>query len=134
MRTALDSSVLIQLYRKQPGWEVWRELLAKAATEGELIISPVAFAEYSTAYPTVASVQADLARLQVIYEPIKPEAAYLAGQMFLRYRREGGPRQHLIPDFLIAAHASTQADRLAAIDRGFFRTYFPDLEIMNDER
>ena len=133
MRTALDSSVLIQLYRKQPGWEVWRELLAKAATEGELIISPVAFAEYSTAYPTVASVQADLARIQVIYEPIKPEAAYLAGQMFLRYRREGGPRQHLIPDFLIAAHASTQADRLAAIDRGYLRAYFPDLEIMKDE-
>ena len=130
MRTALDSSVLIQLYRKQPGWEVWRELLAKAATEGELIISPVAFAEYSTAYPTVASVQADLARLQVNYEPIKPEAAYLAGQMFLRYRREGGPRQHLIPDFLIAAHASAQADRLAAIDRGYLRAYFPDLPLL----
>jgi len=130
MRTALDSSVLIQLYRKQPGWEVWRELLAKAATEGELIISPVAFAEYSTAYPTVASVQADLARLQVIYEPIKPEAAYLAGQMFLRYRREGGPRQHLIPDFLIAAHASAQADRLAAIDRGYLRAYFPALPLL----
>ena len=130
MRTALDSSVLIQLYRKQPGWEVWRELLAKAATEGELIISPVAFAEYSTAYPTVASVQADLARIQVIYEPIKPEAAYLAGQVFLRYRREGGPRQHLIPDFLIAAHASTQADRLAAIDRGYLRAYFPALPLL----
>ena len=130
MRTALDSSVLIQLYRKQPGWEVWRELLAKAATEGELIISPVAFAEYSTAYPTVASVQADLARIQVIYEPIKPEAAYLAGQVFLRYRREGGPRQHLIADFLIAAHASTQADRLAAIDRGYLRAYFPDLPLL----
>ena len=130
MRTALDSSVLIQLYRKQPGWEIWRELLAKAATEGELIISPVAFAEYSTAYPTVASVQADLARLQVNYEPIKPEAAYLAGQMFLRYRREGGPRQHLIPDFLIAAHASAQADRLAAVDRGYLRAYFPALPLL----
>ena len=130
MRTALDSSVLIQLYRKQPGWEVWRELLAKAATEGELIISPVAFAEYSTAYPTVASVQADLARLQAIYEPIKPEAAYLAGQMFLCYRREGGPRQHLIPDFLIAAHASAQADRLAAVDRGYLRAYFPALPLL----
>jgi predicted nucleic acid-binding protein len=130
MRTALDSSVLIQLYRKQPGWEGWRERIAKAATEGELIISSVAFAEYSAAYPSVASVQADLDRLQVIYDPINPEAAYLAGQVFLRYRREGGSRPHLFPDFLIAAHASVQADRLAAIDRGYLRAYFPDLPLL----
>ena len=34
---------------------------------------------------------------------------------------------------LAAALASAQADRLAAIDRGYLRTYFPDLEIMKDE-
>jgi predicted nucleic acid-binding protein len=130
MRTALDSSVLIQLYRKQPGWEAWRDLLTKAATEGELIISSVAFAEYSTAYPSVASAQADLDRLQVIYDPINLEAAYLAGQVFLRYRREGGPRTHLLSDLLIAAHASVQADRLAAIDRGYLRAYFPALPLL----
>ena len=130
MRTALDSSVLILLYRKQTGWEAWRDGLQTAVQEGELIISPVAFAEYSIAYPTLESARADLQRLHIHYEPIKPASAYLAGQIFLRYRREGGPRHHLIPDFLIAAHASTQADRLAAIDRGYLRTYFPSLEIL----
>jgi predicted nucleic acid-binding protein len=133
MRTGLDSSVLIQLYRKQPGWEAWRDLLTKAATEGELIISSVAFAEYSTAYPSVASAQADLDRLQVIYDPINLEAAYLAGQVFLRYRREGGPRTHLLSDLLIAAHASVQADRLAAIDRGYLRAYFPALPLLTPQ-
>ena len=130
MRTALDSSVLILLYRKQAGWEVWRERLQRAASEGELLISSVAFAEYSIAYPTMESAHADLERLHIFYEPIKPAAAYLAGQIFLRYRREGGPRQHLIPDFLIAAHASVQAQRLAAIDRGYLRSYFPDLALL----
>lgn len=134
MRTALDSSVLILLYRKQPGWEAWRQLLEQAATEGELIISPVAFAEYSIAYSSVTSVQNDLERLHIVYEPVKPEAAYLAGQIFLHYRRNGGPRQNLIPDFLIAAHATVQADRLAAIDRGYLRTYFPALAILTVER
>jgi predicted nucleic acid-binding protein len=130
MRTALDSSVLILLYRKQTGWELWRDQLQSAAAAGELIISPVAFAEYSIAYPRVASALADLDRLNIFYEPISPASAYLAGQIFLRYRREGGPRQNLIPDFLIAAHASVQADRLAAIDRGYLRTYFPELALL----
>jgi len=130
MRTALDSSVLILLYRKQAGWEAWRDSLQHAASEGELIISPVAFAEYSIAYPTLESARADLERLHIFYEPIKAESAYLAGKIFFRYRREGGPRQHLIPDFLIAAHASVQAHRLAAIDRGYLRTFFPALNLL----
>ena len=132
MRTALDSSVLLLLSRKQPGWEVWRDRLQFAASEGELSISPIAFAEFSIAYSQVEAVQADLDLLNVYYDPISPAAAYLAGQIFLRYRRNGGPRLNLIADFLIAAHASVQADRLAALDRGYIRTYFPSLALLGE--
>lgn len=122
MRTALDSSVLLLLARKQPGWQAWRDRLQTAASEGELLISPIAFAEFSIAYPDAATAQADLDRLHVVYDPITPATAYLAGQLFLRYRRSGGPSLNLIPDFLIAAHASVQADRLAALGCGYLRT------------
>ncbi len=130
MRTALDSSVLLLLSQKQAGWEAWRDCLQSAASEGELLISPIAFAEFSIAYPTAEAAEADLERLHIIYDPITPAAAYLAGQIFLRYRRNGGPRLNLIPDFIIAAHASVQADRLAALDRGYLRTYFPSLSLL----
>jgi predicted nucleic acid-binding protein len=130
MRTALDSSVLILLYRRESGWERWRDCLQRASAEGELLISPIAFAEYSIAYPNLESAQADLARLHIIYSQISPAAAYLAGQIFLQYRREGGPRVHLIPDFVIASHAMAQANRLAAVDRGYLRTYFPGLSLL----
>lgn len=133
MRTALDSSILLLLSRKQPGWEVWRDRLQIASQEGELLISPIAFAEFSIAYPSADAAQADLALLHIIYAPITPAAAYLAGQIFLLYRRNGGPRLNLIPDFLIAAHASVQADRLAALDRGYLRTYFPALTILSPD-
>ena len=130
MRTALDSSVLILLQRRQTGWEAWRELLTRAATVGPLLINPVVFAECAAGYPSATIALRTLAAIQIHFDFLSPETAYLAGQTFLRYRRDGGPRQHLIPDFLIAAHATVQAERLATLDRGYLRHYFPDLTLL----
>lgn len=130
MRTAVDSSVLLLVLRRQAGWEAWRDVLGEAATQGPLLICPVVFAECSIGFPSAEVAGAQFESLQIHHDPITPRAAFLAGQTFLRYRREGGPRQHLIPDFLIAAHASTEADRLAAIDRGYLRAYFPALALL----
>ncbi len=130
MITALDSSVLILIQKRQPGWESWRDTLTQAAAEGPLLLCPIVFAECSMGFSSAEVALQQFESIQVRYDAITPAAAYLAGQTFLRYRREGGPRQTLIPDFLIAAHASLQADRLAAIDRGYLRTYFPALPIL----
>jgi predicted nucleic acid-binding protein len=130
MRTALDSSVVILLLRRQPGWKAWQDTLRQAAMEGPLLISPPAFAECSVGFSSAEEAAKRFESIQVRFDPLVPEAAWLAGQVFLRYRREGGPRLHLLPDFLIAAHASVQADRLAAIDRGYLRRYFPDLPLL----
>ncbi|MCY2963330.1 MAG: hypothetical protein NT069_06700 [Planctomycetota bacterium] len=68
-----------------------------------------------------------MSRLQIGYDHFSPSAAFQAGETFRRYQAAGGPRQHLVPDFLIAAHTMSQADRLAAVDRGYLRVWFPQL-------
>ncbi len=130
MITALDSSVLWAIIKKESGYEGWVQALIRAATEGPLVISPVAFAELAPSTPSADSLMEFLGQLAIFYDPISAGAAYLAGQTFKEYRQAGGPRQHLVPDFLIAAHARIQANRLAAIDRGYLRKWFPDLQLL----
>lgn len=61
--------------------------------------------------------------------PSSHASALLAGEMFRVYLQRGGKRGRVVPDFLIAAHAQTHAQRLLARDRGYYRDYFKQLTL-----
>jgi predicted nucleic acid-binding protein len=133
LKTAVDTSVLLAIRAKEPGYELWQEALQNAAEAGQLCVCPVVFAELSPGSASSARLLEQLELLAIAYEDFSPESAHLAGCIHWKYRREGGPREHLAPDFLIAAHAQLQCNRLAAIDRGYLRRYFPRLRLLSPE-
>jgi hypothetical protein len=50
-------------------------------------------------------------------EALPWDAAFLAGKVFLRYRRGGGVRRSPLPDFYIGAHAAVLQYRLLTLRR-----------------
>jgi predicted nucleic acid-binding protein len=62
------------------------------------------------------------------------DAAFLAPDVFRKYRSRGGKRERVVADFLIAAHAAVRANRLLTRDWGFCRTYFKALRVMDPSR
>jgi predicted nucleic acid-binding protein len=130
MSTAIDSSVLWSVFKGEDDARSWMDLLVRARRDSNLVVCEIVIAEIAPLFGNIGDLASKLESLGVEFDPIDPEAAFLAGEIFRRYRREGGPRTHLIPDFLIGAHASTQAGSLAARDRGYLRRYFPQLRII----
>lgn len=130
MPSAVDTSVLLAIAKGEPDAAGWLDLLISLQTEGDLVICDVVAAEYSAAVLSPIKFRETLNRLGILFSATGLEAAQLAGRIFREYRRNGGPREHLLPDFLIGAHAQTQADGIAAIDRGYLRQYFPKLKIL----
>jgi predicted nucleic acid-binding protein len=130
VRTAIDSSALWCIFKGEKNAKAWVDILISVRAESSLILCDVVFAELAPLFRNCGELESRLEFLGIEFDPISPASAFLAGEIFKQYRRQGGPRSHLIPDFLIGAHALNQADSLVAVDRGYLRHYFPSLKIL----
>lgn len=131
MISALDSSVLIAILKGEKTANQWLDLLVKHAALGELVICEIVAAEVSTLFISEKEFENTLSTFYINLKPSSFKSTFLAGEVFLQYRRDGGPRTHLIPDFMIAAHAVELADCLIANDRGYIRRYFKRLKLIS---
>lgn len=135
MITAVDTSVLIDVFAADA--EFGRrslEAMQVCLTEGSLAACDVVWAEVGAVFPDADAAAAALDALTVAYSPVERVAADAAGSAWRTYRAAGGSRTRLVADFLVGAHAAQQADRLLTRDRGFYRTYFSGLEILDPSR
>jgi predicted nucleic acid-binding protein len=64
-----------------------------------------------------------------LHETPRP-ALFLAGKAYLQYRRRGGGKAQVRPDFFIGAHAAVQGWALLTRDASRFRTYFLSLKVV----
>jgi predicted nucleic acid-binding protein len=129
--TLVDSNVLIDVLSGDPIWADWSsQALAELGSEGPLVINPMIYAEVSHRYSRKELLDRELPEDTFIRESIPWAAAFLAGKVYVEYRRRGGHRRSPLPDFFIGAHAATAGLRLLTRDSSRYRTYFPTLDLV----
>lgn len=128
----VDSNVILDVLQDDPQWAEWsiRQLREQAWVHA-LVINPVIYAEISTSFSTLESLDAAITRMALDVRPLPNEALFLAGKAFIQYRRRGGKRPGVLPDFFIGAHAAVNGWPLLTRDDSRFRTYFPGLVVLS---
>lgn len=129
MVTAVDSSTLLDILTDDPVRRADSLAVLRGARQvGPLLICPVVWSELRAFFSEPAAMRDAFADAGLGFDPFDRDCSDLAGAMWREYRASGGKR--LIADFLIGAHAKIRGGRLITHDRGFFRRYFTDLQII----
>ncbi|MDD5558687.1 type II toxin-antitoxin system VapC family toxin [Candidatus Methylomirabilis sp.] len=135
MITAVDTSVLLDVFGPDPIFGLRSgKAIRVCLAEGSLVACEVVWAEIASFFPSTNVAQDVLSRLEVEFNPIELKTALLASRVWKTYRSRGGQRERMVADFLIGAHALSQADRLLTRDRGFYRTYFSRLRVLDPSK
>lgn len=126
----VDTNVLVDVLQDDPQWAEWSisQLRAQAKIH-ELAINPVIYAEMSLSFLTIETLDAVVKKMQLTVREIPKPALFLAGKAFAQYRRRGGSKTQVLPDFFIGAHAAVQGWPLLTRDASRFRTYFPGMQV-----
>jgi hypothetical protein len=129
--TVVDSSVLLDVFTEDETWLAWSQArLSEAAGRGALVLNAVVLAEIAPRFSRVERLRDALPSMCVI-EEIPLAASFLAGHAHAEYRRAGGSRQAILPDFLIGAHAAVTGRPLLTRDPTRIARYIPGTHLIS---
>ncbi|MDX2221492.1 MAG: type II toxin-antitoxin system VapC family toxin [Rhodospirillaceae bacterium] len=122
---------MIDIARRDPVWMRWSlAILEDALSRGDVYVNAIVFAELSISYPSPSKVEEFIGKVGATYVDLPREALFVAARAHQAYRRRGGPRTGVLPDFFIGAHAAVMDWPLLTRDPARYRAYFPTVELI----
>jgi predicted nucleic acid-binding protein len=131
----VDTNVLLDIVQDDSEWAEWsQQQLDSASLTDSLAINEVIYSELSIAFERIEELESFVSGTSLSVETIPREALFLAGKVFLNYRRREGTKQGVLPDFYIGAHAAVSGLTILTRDVRRFRSYFPTVELITPPR
>ncbi len=130
----VDTNVILDVVGRDPNWWKWSvDQLEQAAMRGSLLINPVVYTEFSIAFERIEEVDRVVQQFRLRVEETPKEALFLAGKVYLQYRKNKGTKSAPLPDFFIGAHAAVKGVPLLTRDVARYQSYFPTVRLITPD-
>ena len=128
----VDSNVILDLFLNDPAWADWSEAtLEKYSQQAILYINSIIYSEISIGFELIEDLENTIAKAGFQMLEIPKEALFLAGKVFLKYKKRRGTKRTPLPDFFIGAQAAVLQLDLLTRDISRYRTYFPKVNLIS---
>jgi len=131
----VDSNVILDIFLDDPNWADWSEsVLANYSLYETLYINSIVYTEVSIGFGKIEELESAIHKGGFQMLEIPKEALFLAGKVYLKYRKNKGIKRSPLPDFYIGAHAAVLGLDLITRDVNRYKTYFPTVKLICPEQ
>jgi hypothetical protein len=156
MTFAVDTNILLDILLPDVKYkDSSLLLLTNHMKAGRIIISDIVYSELASQFPKEKLLTEFLNDANISLVSLTSEALWISANAWKKYSRTRDKslqcnccgkkeiircaechsiitsKQHILSDFIIAGHALIESGTLLTRDRGFYRTYFPELKIVS---
>jgi len=127
----VDSNVILDIFLNDPTWADWSEAtLEKYSQHTPLYINSIIYSEVSIGFIKIEDLESSIVKAGFQMLEIPKEALFLAGKVFLKYKKQKGIRRTPLPDFYIGAQVAVLYLDLMTRDDSMYRSYFPNVKLI----
>ena len=127
----VDSNVILDIVLDDPEWAEWSlRTLSWYGASNALYINPIIYTEVSIGFKSIEQLENVVERAGFKMLELPREALFLAGKVFLQYRKNKGTWRSPLPDFFIGAHAAVLEVGLITRDVARYSTYYPTVRLI----
>jgi predicted nucleic acid-binding protein len=126
----VETNVLVDVLQNDLQWA--EQSIAQLRAQSKLhalAINPMIYAEMSLSFSTLEALDDVVLTMALQLRETPRPALFLAAKAYALYRRRGGSKAQVLPDFFIGAHAAVEGWPLLTRDPSRFKTYFPTLDV-----
>ncbi len=130
MSILVDTNVIIDIITDDSNWADWSIKAMEQHADHDLLINPAIYAELCFGYNSVEEVDYLIRQFGLKFQEVPKAGLFRAAKAFKQYKKRGGSKDFVLPDYFIGGHAEASNYPIMTRDIKRYKSYFPAIDLI----